>query len=130
MSFYVSTTPSSLARRWAVRPETSAVLHPLPVDIRTENEDYLLTAYVPGLKAENLKIEIVGDLLSIAGEFSQHEGEYLMSELPAGAFRRTLRLPTELDAEKTVASLEHGILTLRVPKAESARPKSIQVVTK
>jgi len=129
MSFYLSTTPSYLARRWAVRPETSAALHPLPVDIRTENEDYLLTAYVPGLKAENLKIEIVGDLLSIEGEFSQHEGEYLMSELPAGAFRRTLRLPTELDAEKTVASLENGILTLRVPKAESARPKSIKVVS-
>jgi HSP20 family protein len=53
-----------------------------------------------------------------------------MSELPAGAFRRTLRLPTELDAEKAVASIENGVLTLRVPKAESAKPKSIKVISK
>jgi len=85
---------------------------------------------VPGLKAEDLKIEIVEDALSIEGEFGQHEGEYLMSELPAGTFRRTLRLPSELDAEKAAASIENGILTLRVPKAESARPKTIKVVTK
>lgn len=131
MSFYVTTTPYHLARRWAAaRSQTPTAIQPLPVDLRSEGEEFVLTAYVPGLKAENLKIEIVDDLLSIEGEFGQHEGEYLMSELPAGAFRRTLRLPTELDAEKTVASIENGILTLRVPKAESARPKSIKVVSK
>lgn len=130
MSFYVTTTRDHFARRWAARSQALPAAYPLPVDLRSEGEDYLLTAFVPGLKAEDLKIEIVDDALSIEGTLAQHEGEYLMSELPAGTFRRTLRLPSELDAEKTSASIENGILTLRVPKAESARPKSIKVVSK
>ena len=130
MSFYISTTPYQFARRWAARTQNEVANRPLPVDIRDEGEEYVLNAFVPGLKAEDLNIQIVDDALSIEGEFGQHEGEYLMSELPAGAFRRTLRLPTELDADKTVASIENGVLTLRVPKAESARPKSIKVVSK
>jgi HSP20 family protein len=129
MSLYF-TTPYRFARRWAVRPMTEAADRPLPVDIRDEGEGYLLTAYVPGLKAEDLNIQIVDDALSIEGQFSQHEGEYLMSELPSGAFRRTLRLPSELDADKAVANIENGVLTLRIPKAESAKPKSIKVVSK
>ena len=130
MSLYFTTNPYRLARRWAAQPQAEVADRPLPVDIRDEGEEYVLNAYVPGLKAEDLNIQIVEDALSIEGQFGQHEGEYLMSELPAGAFRRTLRLPTELDAEKTVASIENGILTLRIPKAESARPKSIKVVSK
>jgi len=98
MSLYISTTPYQLPR-WA--PALKTKLQPVPaVDIRDEGEEYILNAYVPGLKAEELNIQIVEDALSIEGEFGQHEGEYLMSELPAGAFRRTLRLPTELDADK------------------------------
>ena len=130
MSFYVTTTPYHLARRWAARAQNMDATRSLPVDIRDEGEEYILTAYVPGMKAENLNIQVIEDALSIEGEFGQHEGEYLMSELPSGAFRRTLRLPTELDADKTVASIENGVLTLRVPKAESSRPKSIKVVSK
>lgn len=129
MSLYF-TTPARFARRWAVRPMTETTERPLPVDIRDEGEGYLLSAYVPGLKAEDLNIQIVEDAISIEGQFSQHEGEYLMSELPSGAFRRTLRLPSELDADKAVANIENGVLTLRLPKAESAKPKSIKVITK
>ncbi len=130
MSFYFTASPSHFARRWAVRPQISEAARPLPVDLRSEGENFILTAFVPGLKAEDLKIEIVDDVLSLEGEFGQHEGEYLLSELPGGAFRRTLRLPSELDAEKAEAGIENGILTLRIPKAESARPKSIKVVSK
>ena len=130
MSLYISTTPYQLARRWAARAQNEVANRSLPVDIRDEGEEYILNAYVPGLKAEELNIQIVEDALSIEGEFGQHEGEYLMSELPAGAFRRTLRLPTELDADKAVASIENGVLTLRVPKAEAVKPRTIKVQTK
>ena len=130
MSLYISTTPYHLARRWAVRTQNEVADRSLPVDIRDDGEEYILNAYVPGLKAEDLNIQIVEDALSIEGEYGQHEGEYLMSELPVGTFRRTLRLPTELDADKAVASIENGVLTLRIPKSESARPKSIKVVSK
>jgi HSP20 family protein len=130
MSFYINTTPYQLARRWAARAQTADSARPLAVDVMDQGEEFVLTAFVPGLQAENLNIQIVDDALSIEGEFSQHEGEFLMSELPAGAFRRTLRLPTALDAEKAAASIENGILTLRVPKAESARPRTIKVASK
>jgi HSP20 family protein len=130
MSFYISTTPYNLARRWAARAQNPAYVHPLAVDITDKGEEFVLTAFVPGLLSENLNIQIVEDALSIEGEFGQHEGEYLMSELPAGSFRRTLRLPTALDAEKAEAQIENGILTLRLPKAESARPKTIKVASK
>ena len=131
MSFYISTSPYHLARRWAAaQAQNQETASPLPVDIRDEGEDFVLSAYVPGLKAEDLNIQIIEDALSIEGKFSQHEGEYLMSELPAGAFRRTLRLPAALDADKASATIENGILTLRIAKAESARPKSIKVASK
>ncbi len=130
MSFYISTTPYHLARRWAAQNQNTDYARPLAVDIADKGDEFVLTAFVPGLKAENLNIQIVEDALSIEGEFGQHEGEYLMSELPAGAFRRTLRLPTTLDADKAAATIDNGILTLRVPKAESARPKTVKVASK
>ena len=130
MSFFISTTPYRLARRWAPRVEEHETTRPLPVDVRDEGDEYVLTAYVPGLKAEDLNIQVVDDALSIEGQFGQHEGEYLMSELPVGGFRRTLRLPVTLDGDKATAAIENGVLTLRIPKAESVRPKVIKIASK
>ena len=126
MTFYVSTSPY-FTRRWNLRTAESDTPRALPVDVRSEEDDYVLTAFVPGLKAEDLNIQVIEDTLSIEGEYGQREGEYLLSELPAGSFRRSLRLPAPLNAEKTEAHIENGVLTLRIPKAESARPKTIKV---
>lgn len=128
--FYITAAPSRAPRRWAARPAEANAPRALPVDVREQDEAYLLTAYVPGLKAEDLNIQIIEDTLSIEGEYGQHEGQALMSELPAGAFRRALRLPALLDAAKAEANIENGILTLRIPKAESARPRVIKVISK
>lgn len=128
--FYITTAPYRAARRWDARPAEEYATRPLPVDVREQEEAYLLTAYVPGLKAEDLNIQIVEDTLTIEGEYGQHEGQALMSELPAGSFRRALRLPAQLDAEKAEAKIENGVLTLRLPKAESARPRVIKVASK
>ena len=130
MSFYISTSPYRLARRWAVRSAEADAPCALPVDIHEQDDTYVLTAYVPGLNAEDLNIQIHEDLLTIEGEYSQHEGQALMSELPTGSFRRTLRLPAQLDAEQAEAQIENGVLTLRLPKAESARPRLIKVASK
>src|SRR5687767_7065370 len=129
MTFYLSTYPRQLTRRWEVRPQEQQE-RALPVDVRDEDEAYVLTAFVPGLTAEQLNIQILDEALSIEGEYKHDESEYLMSELPAGPFRRTLRLPAELDAEKAEAKIDNGVLTLRLPKAESARPKVIKVATR
>ena len=131
MTFYLSTYPRQLTRRWEVRSNyDQQEPHALPVDIREEDEAYVLTAFVPGLTAEELNIQILDDTLSIEGEYKPQEGEHVMSELPTGAFRRTLRLATELDADKAEANIDNGILTLRLPKAESARPKVIKVAAR
>lgn len=130
MTFYISSAPYHMARRWAARNAELDAPRALPVDIREQGDAYVLTAYVPGLQAENLNIQILEDTLSIEGEYGQHEGEALMSELPVGSFRRSLRLPATLDAENAEANIENGVLSLRIPKAESSRPKVIKVASK
>ncbi len=102
----------------------------LPVDIRDEGESFTLTAVVPGLKAEDLNIQVLDDVLRIEGEYQTSDGEHLLRELPAGKFVRTLRLPSELDPNKAEARIKDGILTLSLPKAESAKPKTIKVAVK
>ncbi|MBM3153316.1 MAG: Hsp20/alpha crystallin family protein, partial [Chloroflexi bacterium] len=62
--------------------------------------------------------------------FKADENEYLMRELPHGSFRRSLRLSTPVEAGKAEARITDGLLTLRLPKAESARPKTIKVSVK
>ncbi len=128
--FYITTNPYRAVRRWDSRQAETNAPRLLPLDIREQDETYLLTAYVPGLKAEDLNIQIIEDTLTIEGEYSQHEGQSLMRELPAGSFRRALRLPAPLDAEKAEAHIENGVLTLSIPKAESARPRVIKVAAK
>lgn len=127
MTFYLSTYPRQLTRRWETCNDHHEETRLLPVNVHDADEAYVLTAFVPGLTAEQLNIQILNDTLSIEGEYKQEDSSYLLSELPAGTFRRTLRLPTELDAEKAEAKIDNGVLTLRVPKAESARPKVIKV---
>lgn len=128
--FYITTAPYRAPRRWVARPLEADAPRALPVDIREQDDAYILTAYVPGLKAEDLNIQILEDTLTIEGQYSQHEGQALMRELPSGAFRRALRLPAPLDAAKAEANIENGVLSLRIPKAESARPRVIKVAAK
>lgn len=101
--------------------------HSLPIELRDEGEFYLLRAFVPGLTAEDLNIQALEDVISIEGTYKAAEEGCLLNELPAGAFRRVLRLPDMLDPEKAEAQVENGVLNLKLPKAETSRPKSIKV---
>jgi len=134
MSYFVAPTPYRMARRFARMAECEHPEHSssysLSVDIREEDDVYVLSALVPGMKAEELNIQVLEDVVSVAGEFKADESEYLVRELPHGSFRRSLRLPVALDAEKAQAKITEGVLTLRLPKAESARPKTIKVAVK
>lgn len=118
-------------RMWRhIEAAQQANAYALPVDIRDEGESFTLTAVVPGLKAEDLNIQVLEDVLRIEGEYQTSDGEHLLRELPAGKFIRTLRLPSELDPNKAEARIKDGILTLSLPKAESAKPKTIKVAVK
>lgn len=124
MTLYIQPYPfRRVARRFSEQPSQRS----LGVNIREEDDAYILSALVPGLKAEDLNIQILEDVVSIEGEYKAEEAEFLLSELPSGVFRRTLRLPNEVDAEKVEAKISDGVLTLTLPKAESARPKKIKI---
>jgi HSP20 family protein len=91
---------------------------------------HAITAEVPGLTAEDLKIEILDDVVTLAGAIqAEEEGERdaILQELPHGSFKRSLRFSESLDADKAEAQLENGLLRLRIPKSEDARPKTIKV---
>ena len=126
MSLYLYPYPRHMARRLANRSEQ----HQLNVNIREEDDTYILSALVPGLKAEDLNIQVLDDVLRIEGEYKADDVEYMLSELPSGSFTRTLRLPTVIDAEHVEARITDGVLNLHLPKAESAKPKKIKIAVK
>lgn len=130
MTYYTYTFPRRTARRWTVAPDYGQNVGVLAVNVRDEDEAYVLTALVPGLKADDLNIQVLEDVVHIEGKFAQDENEYLLQELPNGSFQRELRLPAPLDADKVEAKIADGVLNLRLPKAESARPKIIKVSAK
>jgi HSP20 family protein len=102
----------------------------MSVDVHASSEEYLITAEVPGLTAEELTIEILDDVVTIGGDLQNDEDgerDMLLRELPQGNFKRSLRFSETLDAEKAEAQLENGLLKLRIPKSEGARPKTIKV---
>ena len=103
----------------------------LAVDIQANDDDYEITALVPGLEADDLEIEILNNTVTIRGEFKscpKEDAKYLFCELPSGVFSRVIALPTVVDAGKTQANIKNGVLSLRVPKAEAHRPKAIKVI--
>ena len=130
MTFYLQTYPYQrsqhrMIRRWAENDQRR-----LGVNIREEDEAYILSALVPGLKADDIHIQVLDDIVRIEGEYRQDEASYLMQELPHGSFTRTLRLPAAIDAGHVEAKIADGVLTLTLPKAESARPKRINLQVK
>jgi HSP20 family protein len=104
----------------------------LAVDVKSEDEAYLISALVPGVEAEEINVEILNNTVTIRGEFKTQQSEedkYLLCELPAGRFSRVITLPVALDPTNAEASLRNGLFTLRVPKAEAHRPKLIKINT-
>ncbi len=130
MTLYAYSFPRRMARRWIDAAQNNTATQYLAVNVADDNDAYVLTALVPGLKAEDLSIQVLEDIVTIEGKMPESEGEYLLRELPSGSFRRELRLPAPLDAEHVDAKIADGILTVRLPKAESARPRTIKVVAK
>ena len=102
----------------------------LGINVQEQDDAYVLSALVPGLNAEDLNIQVLEDVLRIEGEYKADEQNYLVRELPGGSFTRTLRLPSVIDADHVEAKIADGVLTLTLPKAESARQKKINIQVK
>jgi HSP20 family protein len=105
-----------------------------PVDVYETDEDVVVKASLPGVKAEEVQISVTGDTLTIRGETKGEEEEkgsnYYRKERHFGAIQRSLTLPVRVDSDKANAEFEDGVLTLRLPKAPEVRPKTIEVKAK
>ncbi|MCY0854698.1 Hsp20/alpha crystallin family protein [Cupriavidus sp. D39] len=101
-----------------------------PVNVYEDAAGITLYADLPGVPKDKLVVQVEGDILTIKGEvvLDQPEGmeaSYVEVSLPR--YRRVFTLSKELDAEKVVAEFNHGVLKLRIPKAEYAQPSRIEV---
>lgn len=107
----------------------TAVLRP-PVDVIEDAGGITLIADLPGVPKDKLALQVEADTLTIEGEVALNvpEGmEAAHAELNIPRYRRVFTLSKELDADKISAELAHGVLTLRIPKAEHAQPRRIEV---
>lgn len=95
-----------------------------------DNGDALcVEAEVPGVRKEDLEVFAVGNELTVKGQRQAPEGEftYHRQERGTGAFTRVVTLACEVDPERVEAVLDNGVLTIRLPKAEAAKPRQIAV---
>ena len=101
------------------------------LDISERKDAYLVTVELPGVEADDLQITLEDGLLTIQGErqFTQESSEQQFHRIERryGAFRRSITLPAQVQAEQIEASFDNGVLQIVVPKAEEAKPKRIQV---
>jgi HSP20 family protein len=102
-----------------------------PCDVFEEKNAVKIVAEIPGVAADDVKISLENNLLTLRGEKKQKaeaQNERIHRyERSYGAFERTFSLPTSVDPEKIDAQYAQGVLTITIPKAERARPREIPV---
>ena len=100
-------------------------------NLSEDKDSYYVRAELPGVKADELDIQVTANNIAISGErkiAAQEEGaRYHRREREAGTFSRMIGLPGDVNTEKVEAKLVDGILTVIVPKAEAAKPKQISI---
>jgi HSP20 family protein len=103
----------------------------LPLDVTRTQDELVVEAQLPGIKPEDVEITVEDGTLQIRGQYREEsksgEGESLVQEIRRGTVARAIALPTGLEADKATATFEHGVLTLRIPKAEAVKPKQIRI---
>ncbi len=114
--------------RWGFGDGISS--HYPPVNIAENDDAYTVQARVPGLSKDDITIELEGRQLKISGEHKRVEAEYAREERATGRFERAFTFRHDLQADKIEAVVKDGILTVRLPKAEEAKPRRIDIVAK
>jgi HSP20 family protein len=106
----------------------------IPLDVYATNDEVVIVASTPGLSPDDLNITVDQGTVTISGQIhnaaASEEGKgatWYLHELPYGTFQRSVSLPFEVDSAQADAAFDHGILRLRLPKVEQARPKQIKV---
>ena len=101
------------------------------IDVKESNNEFIVTADVPGCKADDIDISVYGSTLTISGEKKQQQEKkeegYYHIERSYGSFRRELTLPSEVEADKIKASCKDGVLSVTLPKSERAKAVKVKV---
>jgi len=101
------------------------------VDVREDENEVVVHAELPGVKLEDIDIEVTGDTLTIRGErkFEQTEKKknYVRVERTFGSFQRSFAIGVPVQNDKVAASFKDGVLTVHLPKSEAVRPKKVPV---
>ena len=116
----------------AGRDEAMALVDWAPaIDVMETNEEFQIRAELPGVEKKDVKLSVENGVLLISGHREQEKEEkgkrYHKIERAYGNFARSFTVPETVDAEKVTAEFKNGLLTVRLPKSEKARPKSIEV---
>jgi len=104
-----------------------------PVDVSETEGSVVVRAALPGIKPDEVEASVSDGVLTLKGETKQDEkseGEnYYRREIRYGAFSRSIPLPVEVVGDKAEAEFKDGVLTVTLPKAEEARPKTIKITS-
>jgi HSP20 family protein len=116
----------------AGRDEAMALVDWAPaVDVMEKDEEFQIRAELPGVEKKDVKLSVENGVLLISGHREQEKEEkgkrYHRMERAYGNFARSFTVPEAVDTEKVTADFKNGLLTVRLPKSEKARPKSIEV---
>ena len=106
----------------------------LAIDMYQTDNDIVVKAVLPGIKADEVQINVHGDVLTIKGEVKHEEEKkdkaWHIREHRWGAFERSVRLPIDVVSDKAKADFDNGILTITLPKSEEVKPKTITIKAK
>ncbi len=101
------------------------------IDVHETADELVVTAALPGIKAEDVEITMTGQTLTLRGEFKADQQvkqeQYLYRERRFGSFSRTLQLPVRVQGDQANADFTDGVLTLTIPKAEEVKPRQIRI---
>ncbi len=103
----------------------------LAIDLAETDEEYLITAEIPGMDPKNVSVSVTGNILTLKGEkrneLEKKAKNFHRVERNYGVLQRMITLPGDVDVNKVHASSKDGVLTVRIAKREEAKPRSIQV---
>jgi HSP20 family protein len=107
---------------------------PLPLDIYSTTDEVVIIAAVPGIDPSTIDVTVDKETVTLSGSTPDvaqssdaSNATWHLHELPRGTFSRSVTLPVQIDATNADATFEHGILRLRLPKSEAAKPRKVEI---